>query len=273
MLALALPAPAQGLRALHVDALAMRTDHAQVHVGEVFHLAIHAHVRERLAALDELVVPNVGTMLLEGDERHVTAAANGTDVTETLTLEPTVAGTFTFNPAYLDAIDARTGKPMRFSTNSVRVVVQPPGPTSASAGAVLALIAAWIVIPLVALAALAMGIVALVSARRRPAPPVAAPAVPPATIPPPRTPRDEVADALRGYQHAPATGSLIRLRGALFAAAGVAAGATLRDALLATADPTLRAALAAAERTAFGPASLRDASSLELIDGVRAWLR
>ena len=76
---------AQGLRRLHVDALSMHADRTAVHVHEVFHLAIHTHVRERVSALDEIVVPDVGTMQLEGDERRVTQGANGTDVIETLT--------------------------------------------------------------------------------------------------------------------------------------------------------------------------------------------
>ena len=98
----------------------------------MFHLAIHVRVRENVAALDELVVPDVGTMQLEGDERHVTSSPAGTDVVETLTLEPTAPGTFTFKRAYLDAIDARTRKPSRFSANPVRVVVGAHGPDCAS---------------------------------------------------------------------------------------------------------------------------------------------
>jgi hypothetical protein len=273
-LAVAVPAAAQGLRTLQVEALGMHADHTQVTVGEVFHLAIHTRVREHVAALDELVVPNLGTMQLEGDERRVTGSAAGTDVVETLTLEPTASGTYTFNGAYLDAIDARTGKPTRFSANPVRVVVvDAPGLLSPSSprqwrtiGEVVLLGAAFVMIAIV---------VALPfrSRRRRPAP--AENVVPPAAAPPPapsRTPRDEVADALRAYRSAPATGSLLRLRGALFAAAGAQPGATLRDALAVTGDLSLRAALGAAERTAFGPAYLRDASSVELIDATQRWL-
>ena len=269
-LALAAPANAQGLRTLQVDALGMHADRTQLRIGQVFHLAIHVHVRERVTALDELVVPNVGTMQLEGDERHVTGSAAGTDVVETLTLEPTAAGAYTFNAAYLDAIDARTGKPTRFSANPVRVVVEGagvsyPGPAGF-----------WRDLGEVVIAGAAAGTVvvvaiALIRARRRrpPAPVAPQPVVPPA---PPRAPRDEVADALRAYRSAPANESLIRLRGALFAAAGAPPGATLRDALAVTRDGPLRAALAAAERTAFGPAYLRDASSVDLIDAVGAWL-
>jgi hypothetical protein len=268
---LAPPAPALALRALHVEALSMRADRMQLQVGEVFHLAIHIRVREQVAALDELVVPDVGPMQLLGDERHATSSASGTDVVETLTLEARAPGPFTFNGAYLDAIDARTRKPSRFSANSVRVVV---------AGANTFVVfhywdAVWVMVKIMlagtgVLVAAAL-VITLMRTRRHPAPPAPVVRVPPPA--PLRTPRDAVADALRLYRTAPAHDPLMRLRAALFAAAGVAAGATLRDALAATADRGLQAALAAAERTAFGPASARDAASAELIRATEDWLQ
>ncbi|MDB5072585.1 MAG: hypothetical protein JWM87_3696 [Candidatus Eremiobacteraeota bacterium] len=272
-LALALAAPADALRALHVDALSMRADHTRVQVGQVFHLAIHAHVRERVGALDELVVPDVGTMKLEGDERSVTTSASGTDVVETLTLEPTQSGAFTFNGAYLDAVDARTHKPSRFSANAVRVVVaQPEGLFYDNAAAMLWRLGGIVLAGILALVAAAAALVFIVRRRRRTpvAVPVAEPVVPP---PPQRTPRDDVADALRAYRTAPANGALMRLRETLFVAAGANAGSTLRDAHARTADRALRDALDAAERTAFGPAHVRDVSSADLIATTQAWLR
>jgi hypothetical protein len=273
-LAFAAPANGQGLRTLQVDALGMNADRTQLRVGQVFHLAIHVHVRERVTALDELVVPDVGTMQLEGDERHVTGSATGTDVVETLTLEPTAAGTFTFNAAYIDAIDARTRKPTRFSANPVRVVVE-----GADAYVPVVSSAFWhdlgeVVIVGAAAATVVVVAIALIrSRRRRPAAPAAvAPAV---TAPPPvsaRSARDEAADALRAYRSAPANEALLRLRRALFVAAGAPPGATLRDALAVTPDVSLRAALGAAERTAFGPAYLRDVASGDLIDATQTWL-
>jgi hypothetical protein len=270
------PANAGSLRTLHVDALSMRADSTHVAVGQVFHLAIHVRVRENVAALDELVVPDVGTMKLEGDERQVTSSPAGTDVVETLTLEPTAAGTFTFKGAYLDAIDARTRKPSRFSANPVRVVVGgAPSATTLTMFAPIWRLMLGIMIAgsllLVALAAL----ITVVRMRRRREPAIvvnAAAPVEPVAPPMPRTARDDVADALRAYRTAPANGSLERLRGALFVAAGTNAGATLRDALTATPDRALHAALVAAERTAFGPAHERDAASSELIGTAGAWL-
>jgi len=274
------PLPALALRTLHVDALGMRADRTQVRVGEVFHLAIHARVREAVTALDELVIPDVGTMQILGDERHVSSSVNGTDIVETLTLEARQPGTFTFSGAYVDAIDARTGKPSRFTANPVRVVVAGNGAviTGNAGGTTFAVFHPWDVVRLIVGVMLggtalvvAAALAVMMARTRRPAPlPMPAVVAPPA---PPRTPRDAVAAALREYRTAPSHDALMRLRGALFAVAGVGAGATLRDALAARADATLRPALIAAERTAFGPAHARDAASAELIDATEAWLR
>jgi hypothetical protein len=266
--------PAAALRALHVDALSMRADRAEVQVGETFHLAIHVHVREPVTMLDELVIPDVGTMQMLGDERNVSTSPSGADVVETLTLEPTQPGTFTFAGAYLDAIDARTGKPSRFSSNPVRVVVATPAPRIGEAvwravGLLFTLLS-WALVVAVVIAA----IVLAVRFRRRPRPAVdAAPPVVPAAPPPPRSPRDAVADALRAYRDSRANGSLLRLRGALFAAAGAGEGATLRDALERTDDAALREALVAAEHAAFGPSHAGEAASEGLIRTTEGWLR
>jgi hypothetical protein len=266
-------ASAQGLRRLHVDALSMRADQTRLQVHQVFHLAIHTHVRERVTALDEVVVPDVGTMQLEGDERRVTQSPNGTDVVETLTLEPVAGGTYTFKGAYLDAIDARTGKPSRFSSNPVTVVVEGPSIGTETYRQLLDIVLTVLAV-LLAGAIVVTGLVWYLRRRqpRMPAAPTAEAAAPPLPEPP-RTPRDAVAEALRAYRSSPANGSLTALRASLFEAAGTSPGATLRDALRATDDRALRAALTAAERTAFGPAHVRDRSSEELIDATEGWLR
>ena len=274
---LAAPAPVLALRKLHVDALSMRADRTRLQVGEVFHLAIHARVREPIVALDELVVPDVGTMQLLGDERHVTSTPGGADVVETLTLEPTQSGTFTFAGAYVDAIDARTGKPSRFSSNSVRVVVEKPGvtfdgPWTASASFVATTVVGTIVVGGFIVLVIGGLLFALVRARPKPAPPNPVPQAP-ASAGPPRTARDEVAEALRAFGAAPEHASLMRLRTALFAAAGAGPGATLSDATAATQDERLRAALVAAEHAAFGPAATRERSAAELVEESERWLR
>jgi hypothetical protein len=266
---LALAAPADALRRLHVDALGMRADRNNVAVGQVFHLAIHVRVRESIAALDELVVPDVGGLQLEGDERHVTRTSAGTDIVETLTLEATAAGRYTLRGAYVDAIDARNGKPTRFSADPITIVVGQPGYSYEGAARLV-----WrAFLAVVVLAALGGATVLIIRARARrqraaPAEPFATVVAPP---PPVRTPRDAVAEALREFRRAPEPPALLRLRAALFAAAGAHAGATLRDALR-SADGRLRAALVTAERAVFGPATARADAAAELVRATEAWL-
>ena len=275
--ALTAAAGAQSYPTLHVDALSMRADKARVDVGETFHLAIHVRVRERVRALDELVIPGVGTMHVLGDERHVTAGPHATDVTETLTLEAVDPGRFTFTPAYLDAIDATTHKPSRFSANPVTVIVAGKGAVPVDSGSLwisLRTAVAWL-LGIVVLFAVALWLGArwLRASARAAAPAYAVPAMQAAPAAPPRTPRDDVADALRTYRTAPAAESLLRLRGALHRAAGASPGATLRDTLAATSDAALRSALTAADHAAFGPAAARDAASVELIAMTEMWLQ
>jgi hypothetical protein len=255
-------AQAQALRPLHVVALSMRTDHVRLHVGEVFHLAIHVRVRENVQAIDELVIPDLGTMQSLGDERRTTHIADGTDVVETLTLEPTTAGAFTFQPAYFDDVDARTGRPSRFSlvdTFAARLV---------HAIERIVVVGLGLVVLIILMGAFARRLA------RRPRRVVKPPPAPPPPPPPvPVTAHEAVAEALRGYRVTPSTAQLLGLRAALFAAAGVSSGATLRDALAQAPDHRLRVALVAAERGAFGPEYARDAASAELVDATEAWLR
>ena len=106
---------------------------------------------------------------------------------ETLTLEPTAPGTFTFKPAYLDAIDARTHKPSRFSANPVRVVVDKASPAQTDpywqvARFMLPILVAGTLL----LAAVAL-VVTVVRSRRRRLPAVVT--VQPAAVAPPPPPR------------------------------------------------------------------------------------
>jgi hypothetical protein len=271
-------ASAQGYRRLHINALSMRTDHRSVQVGQVFHVAIHVHVTETVTNLDELVVPDVGTLEPMGDERAVSHANGGTDVVETLTLAAAQPGVVTLRPAYLDAIEPRSGKALRFSSNPLRIVVLAarapdlgdPLPGIEHAFLVLVAVVAGVVVVLIA----AVVVVRLVHGRRRAAVVIAAP-VPVAPPPPPaptRSPREDVEAALRRYRTAPANGALRVLRAALFVAAGAAPGGTLRDALDETSNGALRRALTAAEGAAFGPEAMRDAASTDLIAATERWL-
>jgi hypothetical protein len=269
-----------GLRVLDVEALRMRTDRSQVRVGEMFHLVIHVRVRENVSALDELVVPDIGTMQLLGDERRTTHGARGTDVVETLTLEPTAGGRYTFAPAYLDAIDPHALRPKRFSAGrAITVVVTDPARAAGGDGWDLGRSLATLVVVFVVIVAVVLALLGRIRARREPS--LVAdvtlcfskgPAAPPPPPPSVWTPRERVAAALRPYRRSPGSTTLERLRAALFGAAGAEPGATLRDALR-SGDPALHDALRAAEGAAFGPAQAREVASRELLDATEAWLR
>jgi hypothetical protein len=267
-----------GLRVLHVDALGMRADPSQVRVGEMFRLVIHVRVRESVAALDELIVPDVGTMQLFGDERRTRHGARGTDVVETLTLEPTAGGRYTFAPAYLDAIDPRNLRPKRFSADrAITVVVTDPAPAAGVDGRDLFRSLTTLVAVFVVIVAVALALLGRIRARRERS--LVADvtlclsngraALPSASL---SAPRERVAEALHAYRRSPGSATLKKLRAALFGAAGAAPGATLRDALRSS-DPALHDALCAAECAAFAPTDAREGALRELIGATEACLR
>jgi hypothetical protein len=262
------PASAQGLRTLHVVTLSMTADRTNVRLGGDFHLTIHARVREHVSALDELVVPEVGTMHLLGDERRVRRGPAGTDVDETLTLEPIDAGSFTLPGAFLDAIDGRTGKPTRFTANAVQVTVGPAAPAAGNGWlrrAALALLGLLV-------AAMGVTLALRIAGRGRGAAPVAVASVP-LLASASAAPRSVVRDALAAYCTAPSSDTLATLRGAVLAAAGTAPGATTRDALAATSDEQLRATLRAAEAATFASEDARSTAKEQFVETARGWLK
>jgi hypothetical protein len=119
---------AQSLASLHVRSFTMAIDRTNLRVGERLQLTISAHVDERVTELDNVTLPDLSGFDTIGDERRCAASSRGSDCTETLTLEPTVAGDRTIAATVMDAIDARNGKPSRFSTNTVALRVAPAPP-------------------------------------------------------------------------------------------------------------------------------------------------
>lgn len=269
-----------GLRLLHVETLGMRADRSRVRVGEMFRLVIHVRVRENVSSLGELIVPDLGTMQLLRDERRTTHRAGGTDVVETLVLEPTARGHHTFAPAYLEAIDPRALRPKRFSADrAISVDVTESEPAAGDAWDLGRSLTTLAMESLVVLT-VALALLGRIRARRERSL-VAGVTLclwtgPAVSLPPslsaPRVQGDPVAEALRAYCHSPGSMTLERLRAALFGAACAAPGATLRDAL-GSGDPALHDALRAAEGAAFAPIEARAAASRELIGATEAWLR
>jgi len=106
---------------LHVRKFEMRVDRAQPRVGESFHLTIELRTVEPKTNCNNVMLPDFYGLDSLGDERRTYTGADGTDCTEVVTLSPTAPGVRTIAPATLDAMDATTSRPSRFSTNSVTI--------------------------------------------------------------------------------------------------------------------------------------------------------
>ncbi len=263
---------------MHVSALAQHTDRSSVEPGGVFHVTIHAKIAQRRDRLDELILGAFMNCEIISNETVRTLAPDGTDFTERLTVQALAPGEATISPAYIDALDPAIGRPMRYSSNAIRVHVAGVAATAGGSETIgdiarrLALAAA-----IVAGMFAAAFVLVVVFVRRKRGRPVAAPApvvvaapVPPA---PAGTGNERLSAAAAAFRSAPSDVTLSALRGVLFGLAGVAAGATLVDALrgLGDRDEHLRRALVAAEAATFGPAEQRRAAGADLLIAVDAY--
>jgi hypothetical protein len=275
---------AQAYPQLHVVALSQRADRATVEPGGVFTLTIHVRITQRRDRLDELILGTFEDCEIISNETVRTVTADGTDFVERLSVQALAPGEATISPAYIDADDPALGKPMRFSSNAVRVHVAGVRPETGVWPALVAdarrlLLAAAIVAGL--FAAGFVLIVLFVRRRRRPAPggppaPLRTPVVAAAIVPPPvpAAPSSErLARAAEAYRNTRSDAALAQVRAMLFDLSGVPGGATLVDALraLGERDRPLRAALLAAERAAFGPAGERAGAGDEMLAAIQAY--
>jgi len=239
----AVPAAAQQYQRLHVRSFVLSSDAARVQPEQPFHVSAVVRVSENVARLDNLYLPTFFGAEELGDEQQILHAPSGTTYRETLTLVAHGGSSLAITPAYLDAIDARDGKPKRFISNSLQLRV---GSGMARRSTFLRVVA-FVVIVVVLLAGVPAAIVA-VAFRRRTAP-VHAMEVPAEA--PPRV--DDVEAAFDRLRMRRDRGSLLQLRGALWRRAGAQNGETLADVLRrpAATDPQLRKHLFNVERAAF----------------------
>ncbi len=251
---------AQTYATLHVRRFTMSVDRSTVEIGEPFHLSISAHVDEPVTQLDNLTLPDLSGFDSLGDERRCVATPAGSDCVETLTLAATVVGVRTIAGATLDAIDARTGKPSRFTSDPLTVTVV--GTTFLDplrglvSGVLYTAVRAFLIVIFVA--AFAFAVVWAIAMWRKPAPrrrgavsPYVAPAAPAAPAQPPdsNAALRALADALA---HEPTRANALRLRQAMRATMDARDDETFGDlAARGAADPRRLAALGAVERAAF----------------------
>ncbi len=270
----AAPTSAQDLPRLHITALGMHADRASVAAGETYHVTIHVHITERRDRLDELQLPALTNATDLGDERRRVAAPDGgTDFYEIMTVSSTGAGTASFSPAYVDAIDPARNRGMRYSSQSVSVRVT-LGSAAASGtvdGVTQRVKRALRDVVVFGSAAFAIAAVLMVLVLRRSRRSRVVPSSGPEPVGPqpvePAGPRaDPLRDAARVFRDHGDDASLDALRNVLFARAGAQPGATLIDALqaLGGSNPPLARVMAIAERVRFGPQSQRAAAAADL---------
>jgi hypothetical protein len=272
-----LPAVAQDLPRIHITALGLHADRATVAVGDTYHITIHVHIAERRDRLDELQLPALTNATDLGDERRrVAGAGGGTDFYEIMTVSSPEAGTATFSPAYIDAIDPATDHGMRYSSAPLSVRVTGAAAPASSAPTAIDTVTQRAAHALrdvalyggIAFAALALLVAVLLRrprrARRAPPPPAVR------VVQPVLPPSDALRDAVAAFRAHDDDASLDALRNLLFARAGARPGATLTDALqaLGRRDPDLARAMAIAERVRFGPRAERAAAKADLFDAL-----
>jgi len=257
-----LAAVAQPLPSLHVRNFSLALDRTRVRVGEPLRLTITIDVTENVPQIAGVVLPNLAGFDELGDERRCTSARSGTTCVETLTLEPTSIGTRTLGPATLDAIDARSGKPSRFATNSIVVRVDEAGGISGESvregiyGFADLVIRIALVLLVIVLGA------ALISRlfRRRPPVPIPTAAFDPQPLnyeSPPPPAAVAFPELVAALARDPSRHNAVALRNALRARVGAGEQETQRDldARGAIADPRESAGMGALERAAFCPAA------------------
>jgi hypothetical protein len=255
-IATTLPAAAQELARLHVRSFVMSVDSTSVRVGEPFHLTLEARVDEPTLALDNVTLPDLTGFESLGDERRCEATPRGSACSETVTLAANEPGDRTIAGATLDAVDARNGKPSRFTANAVAIHVAgvPPGAAVAAslASGLGSLVRAFVILALVLIAAL--GSLRLFAGRGRA--PQLAPAVPlQAAIPaePKLDPGAHFRALVESLRNAPTRAHAFAVREALRERLGAREGETLSDLLArgAAREPRTLAAMAAIEHATF----------------------
>jgi hypothetical protein len=236
-------APAQQLQRLHVRSFTLTTDTQHPQPDVPFNVTVSIHVKENVQIQNVYLPAFFGPEEL-GDVRTQSRGRTGTLYRETLTLVAHSPGHLTIGSAYLDAIDARDGKPVRFRSNNLDLVVQ-GGAALPRRGTAWALV----------LTALALLTVVAVFALKRPRrtravvveepPPPLAPVIP---IDP-----NPFQTALAELRVRRDRAAVMRVRSTLWHIAGASDGETLHAVLRRpeAIDLDLRRMLVAVERAAF----------------------
>ncbi|HTX56336.1 MAG TPA: hypothetical protein VMD47_04455 [Candidatus Acidoferrales bacterium] len=248
------PAAAQSLQRLTVTQLTLAADTTTPHIETPFHLIVTAHVREHIAELDNVDLPILAELELQGDEHVLIPRNGGTTYRETITVVAHHSGAIKIAPVTLDAVDARSGKALRYFSNSLTLHVRGLAPMAATVdvwGAIGAFFG-WLLRLILILAgvAAALFVVAALVRRRPPPAPVVTLAAPTPVV---RDSKAMLREALDALARNPSRAGALRARSIVRRMVGATEAETLADVLrrpLAV-DPDLRDLLRALERAGF----------------------
>jgi hypothetical protein len=243
---------AQQYQRLHVRSITLASDTPAPQLEQPFHVTVAIQVAEDVSELSNVFLPTFFGAEELGDLHQISHSPLGTTYRETLTLVAHTRGTLWVSPAYLDAIDARDGKPKRFTSNSLRLLVG-GGPVS-DVWEILRRIA-LVAIDLLLLASVVFVVIAIFWRRRQSRlevqeveldPPVEEPIVQ-------SLPKDPVEEAMEHLRARRDRSAVLGLRAVLWGRIGAADGETLSDVLRRPGanDPQLRRLLTPVERAAF----------------------
>jgi hypothetical protein len=219
-------AHAELLQRLHVDDFKMAADTRHPEVGVPFHVTLTVHVREPITRLQYLSLPTFFGLESLGERHRVARSRNGGSIyQETLTLVARTPGPTAIGSAYLDAVDLRDSKTKRFISNNLilNVIGKPLPNPRATAGAML--------LGILALLLLAAGLFIAWKVYRRKRPAVTAFETAPRTEKAPPVPLIGLDEALARLRTRRDRSSVLRVREALWSAAGANPGETLGDVL------------------------------------------
>jgi len=272
-LAASLNARADAYRVLHVRTLAISVDRTRVRVGEPLHLTVRAVVGDRVEALPELILPDLTAFQVLADSERLVHLDDTTSFIARLTITPNVPGRLRIGSAALDAVDARSGRAMRYRSGTIAIEALPVTPDEAArvlarareiGVTAVAVVLACTAGLLVVLRRVAAGSAAASSA---PALPVLSEAASPLPAP------DTLAAWADRLRHAPTRANAVAARAELWARLGAQVTETADDVLRKTSAMAWRRAIRAAERAAFVEPAGEAAAARELAEALEALSR
>jgi hypothetical protein len=248
-------ASAQTLQRLSVATLTLSADTDRPKVDVPFHLIVTAHVRERVADLENLDLPILAELELLGDERRVVSDRKGTTYRETIEVVAHHAGDIQIAPATLDVVDPRDGRPKRYFSNDLTLhIAATPAQTLHAVRSILGGILAFALRAVLVVAGVVCAVAIVVFLFRRRPRPVPLPDPPPVQQPVVlRNPQDVLRDALTTLRASPTRANVMRVRSVVRGMVGASETETLFDVLSRpqASDSRMRGLLVALERAAF----------------------